>query len=322
MLKYIVKRLLAMIPVVIGVAILIFTIMYFVPGDPAEIILGASSTPETLAALHVKLGLNDPYIVRLVRFLSDTFLHFDLGTSYHVGTKVTGEIIARFPRTVILAVFSVIASALIGIPLGVTAAVHQNRLPDRICMFFSIIFFCIPQFWLALMLVILFSVKLGWLPAYGIGGIEYFIIPCLALMCEGFAMLARQTRSGMLEIIRSDYVITARSQGFSERDVIYKSALPNALIPVITVLGNQFARAIGGTIIIETVFSMPGLGLYMSTAIAQRDYPIIQGCVVFLAILFCVIMLLVDIFYAVVDPRIGAQFEGGGSRRKRRVREA
>ena len=314
MLRYVIKRLIAMIPVVIGVAILIFTIMYFVPGDPARIILGADATPETLEALRNSLGLSDPYPLRLGKFLKSVFLEFDLGTSYFVGTSVNTEIFSRFPRTVVLAVFSVLASTVIGIPLGVTAAVHQNKLSDRICMTASIIFSCIPQFWLALMLVILLSVKLGLLPAYGIGGIEHYVIPCLALTCEGFAMIARQTRSSMLEVIRADYVVTARSQGFPEREIIYQHALPNALMPVITVVGHQFARALGGTIIIETVFSMPGL--YLSSAISQRDYPIIQGTVIFLSILFCIIMLLVDIMYMVVDPRIKGQLVG--NKRKRR----
>ena len=306
-----------MIPVVIGVAILIFSILYFVPGDPAHIILGNDATPELLEEVRGQLGLSDPYIIRLGKFLKETFIDFELGKSWFVGTSVTSEIMMRFPRTIILAVFSVTASAIIGVPLGVTAAVNQNKLPDRICMFLSVLFFCIPTFWLAIMLVILFSVKLGWLPAYGIGGIQYYVIPCLAIMSEGFAMLARQTRSSMLEVIRSDYIATVRSQGFSQREIIYDYALPNALMPVITVLGSRFAHALGGTIIIETVFSIPGLGLYMNTAIARRDYPIIQGCVVLLSIVFCLIMLLVDILYVVVDPRVKGQFVS--SKRKRRV---
>ena len=317
MTRFIIKRLLSMIPVVIGVAILIFSIMYFVPGDPAQIILGNDATAEALAKTREQLGLSDPYFIRLGKFLKQTFIDFDLGKSWFIGTSVTGEIVSRFPRTIILAVFSVIASAIIGVPLGITAAVHQNKLPDRLCMFFSVIFFCVPQFWLALMLVIVLSVNLNLLPAYGIGGIEYYVIPCLAIMCEGFAMLSRQTRSSMLEVIRSDYIVTVRSQGFSQRDIIYKSALPNALMPVITVLGSRFAHALGGTIIIETVFSMPGLGLYMSSAIIARDYPIIQGCVVLLSIVFCLIMLLVDIMYAVIDPRVKGQFVD--IKRKRRV---
>jgi len=319
MLRYVIKRLLIMIPVIIGVAILVFTIMYFVPGDPARVILGSDATPQALAALRQQLGLSDPYLIRLGKFLSNTFLHFNLGTSYFINTSVNGEIFSRFPRTVLLAVFSVAASSAIGIPLGITAATHQNKLADRVCMAVSIVFFCIPQFWLALMLVILFSVKLGWLPAFGIGGIQYYIIPGVALMCGNFAMISRQTRSSMLEVIRSDYVTTVRSQGFSQHDIIYGHALPNALMPVITILGTQFASALGGTIIIETVFSMPGLGLYMSNAITQRDYPIIQGSVVFLSILFCVIMLLVDVLYAVVDPRIKGQFVSGGRKRRAAV---
>lgn len=321
MAKYILKRILIMIPVIICVAILIFSIMYLVPGDPARIILGNNATDEALEAMRNQLGLNDSYFVRLGRFLKETFIDFNLGNSYFTRTSVNGEILSRFPRTLGMAVVSVVISAVLGIPLGVTAAVNQNRLPDRICMFFSVIFFCIPQFWLALMLVILFSVNLGWLPAYGIGSAAHYVIPCIAIVANSFAMLARQTRSSMLEVIRSDYVTTARSQGFSNRSVVYSHALPNALLPVITILGTQFGSALGGTIIIETIFSIPGLGLYMSSAITQRDYPIIQGSVVFLSIFFCAIMLLVDILYVVVDPRVKDQYIGN-RKTKRRLRKA
>lgn len=318
MFRYVKKRLLFMIPVVIGVAVLIFTIMYFTPGDPAMVILGSNATVEEVESLREVLGLNGGYFVRLFRFLKSTFIEFDLGKSWTTLSPITGEIASRFPRTVLLAVISVCASALIGIPLGVTAAVHQDGIIDRICMVVATVFSCIPNFWFALMCVLLFSLKLGWLPAYGIGGPEYYVIPCIAILTHSFAGLSRQTRSAMLEVIRSDYVVTARAQGFPERDVIYKYALPNAMIPVITLLGSSFARGLGGTLIIETVFSMPGLGLYIRDAIAARDYPIVQGSVVFLAIMFSFIMLLVDLLYASVDPRIKAQYVDMGKRRTKK----
>lgn len=314
MVKYTIRRLLIMIPIILGVAVLIFTIMYFTPGDPARTILGASASEEELAVMRDYLGLNQPYIVRLGKFLSDTFLHFDLGTSLISNQSVAAEIGIRFPRTVFLSLFVMVVGTLIGIPLGVTAAVHQDGWADRFCMIFSMAFTCIPDFWLALMLIIVFSLRLNWFPSYGIGGIEYYILPCISLVFGSFARLARHTRSSMLEVIRSDFATTAKASGYSEHDVIWKHVLPNAMIPVITQLGQEFAGRLGGTIIIEAVFSMPGIGLYMSTAVSQRDYPVVQGCVVFLAILFCLIMLGVDLAYAAFDPRIKAQYVNGGKR--------
>jgi peptide/nickel transport system permease protein len=197
----------------------------------------------------------------------------------------------------------------IGIPLGVTAAVHHNGFADRLCMFIALLGVSIPSFWLGLMLVRLFALNLGILPAYGVGGIQYFIMPCICNSFAGIATQARQTRSSMLDVIRSDYISTARAKGVSERDVIYKHALPNALIPVITVLGNGLANIFGGAVVIETVFSIPGIGMYMTSAIGNRDYPVVRGCVVLLAIVFSFVVLLVDLVYAFVDPRIRAQFE-------------
>ena len=197
-------------------------------------------------------------------------------------------------------------------PLGVNAAVHQNKFQDRISMLLALIGVSLPNFWVALALVILFAIKLQWLPAYGIGGIQYYILPVIAGSLDGIAQQARQTRSSMLEVIRSDFVTTARSQGFTEQKILYKYALPNGLIPVLQVLGNLFARSLGGALIIENVFSIPGLGTYLSTGIANRDYPIVRGCVVLLAITFSIIMLLVDVGFANLDPRIKAQYENEG----------
>lgn len=316
MARYIAKRLLMMIPVVLGVAILIFTIMYFTPGDPAAIVLGGSPTQVQIEAKREEMGLNEPYLVRLGEFLSDTFLHFDLGTSYITNSSVAKELFSRIPRTLIISMVCMLMQIGIGIPLGITAAVHQNGLADRFCMLVALAGVSIPSFWLGMMLVIVFSLNLGWLPAYGIGGFQYYILPCLATAFGGIATQARQTRSSMLEVIRSDYITTARAKGLSERDILYKHALPNALIPVITVIGNGFGMMLSGAVVIETVFSIPGTGIYMMSAINNRDYPVVQGTVVFLAITFSVIMLLVDLVYAFVDPRIKAQYEGKKKRKK------
>lgn len=310
MAKYIGKRLLMMIPVVVGVAILIFTIMYFVPGDPAAIVLGSDATQAEIEVKREEMGLNRPYIVQLGEYLSNVFFRFDFGNSYMFNTSVSSELFARLPRTLLIGAICMLLQVAIGIPLGVTAAVHQNGLADRFCMFIALLGVSIPGFWLGLMLVLLFSLHLGWLPAYGIGGLQYYILPCIANAFPGIAAQSRQTRSSMLEVIRSDYVTTARSKGMSERSVIYRHALPNALIPVITVIGNGFGMMLAGTVVIESVFSIPGVGTYMTNAIAQRDYPVIEGSVIILAILFSLIMLAVDLIYAFVDPRIKAQYQG------------
>lgn len=319
--RYVLKRLLIMIPTIICVAILIFSIMYIAPGDPVEIMLGPSATPEDVLAKRIDLGLEDPYFVQLGRFLYNTFIKFDLGRSYMFNTSVSNEITARFPRTLIFAFAAMVIDIVVGTPLGVSAAVHQNGWGDRICMFISMAFVSIPSFWLALMMVLLFSVKLNLLPPYGVGGIQYWIMPVIANSVGGIAGQARQTRSSMLEVIRSDYVTTARAKGVKERDIIYKHALPNGLIPLITMCGQRLAASLGGTLIIENVFSIPGMGTYLTDGITNRDYPIVLATVVFLAIVFCFIMLLLDLCYAFVDPRIRAQYESSSARKRKKNRE-
>lgn len=316
--RYIIKRLLWMIPVMLGIAILIFSIMYICPGDPAQAMLGAGATQVQLAAKRAEMGLNDPYIVRLGRYLSQVFLHFDLGTSYMYGTPVLEGLMSRMQYTLVIALICMLLQICVGTPLGIVAATHRNGIADRICMFVALLGVSIPAFWLALMLVVVFAVNLGWLPTYGVGGIEYFILPCLANCFAGIATQARQTRSSMLEVIRSDYITTAKAKGLSQRDILMKHALPNALIPIITIIGNGMGMMLGGTVIIENVFSIPGVGSYMTSAINQRDYPIVMGGVLVLGLIFSLIMLLVDIVYAYVDPRIKAQYEG----KKRRKQHA
>lgn len=310
MIKYIVKRLLLMIPVVLGVTILIFTIMYFTPGDPAQIALGPNATAAEVAAKRMELGLNDPFFIRLGRYLRDVYLHFDLGTSYLTGKAVAAELLERFPRTALISVMCMLISIAVGIPLGINAAIHQDGLWDRLSMFIALFGVSMPNFWLALMLVIVFALRLGILPAYGLDGLQYYILPCVSLSFGGIAQQARQTRSSMLEVVRSDYIVTARAKGLSEWSVILKHALPNALIPVITVAGTQFGYMLGGALVIETVFSIPGIGMYLINGISSRDYMVVQGCVVVLAIAFSFVMLGVDLIYAFVDPRIKSMYRG------------
>ena len=315
MIRYILKRLLLMIPILAGVAILIFTLMYFVPGDPVEIILGSAATQAQVEAVRQEMGLNQPYLVRLASFLKQLVIDRSLGNSFIYGTSVAGELATRFPKTLTIAAFSILLSTIIGIPLGISAAIHANKPQDHISMFVSMIGVSMPNFWLALMLVVLFALQLHWLPSSGDKGAKYYILPIVANAVGGIAGIARLTRSSMLEVIHADYVTTARAKGVSERHVIWQHALPNALIPIITMLGGRFGGQLGGTVVIEQVFSIPGVGAYLIDSINNRDYNAVQGSVLYIAFTFSVVMLLVDLVYAYVDPRIKAQYEGQSKKR-------
>lgn len=298
--------------VIISAAFVIFTIMYFVPGDPAKIMLGEGVPVEMIEAKREELGLNDPYLVRLGRFLSDTFLHFNLGNSYSTGLPITVELVARLPRTIALGVAGILVDALIAIPLGIIAGLKVGKWQSTVLSVGAMVLACLPDFWVALMLIILFSVKLGVLPSFGIGGIEYYIMPVIAISIGGIGGELRQTRSGMLDVMKSDFVTTARAKGVPERRVVLRHMLPNALIPVVTVVGASFARVIGGTVIIEQIFAIPGVGMYMLDAINSRDYPVVQGSVLILAAMTSLTMLLVDLIYALIDPRIKASYSKKG----------
>lgn len=308
--KYVIKRLLWLIPIVIGVAILIFTIMYFVPGDPATVILSLNATDEEILAKRAELGLDQPYIVQLGRYLSNVFLHFDFGKSYLNNTSIAGEIMTRFPRTLLLCAITMVVAIVVGIPLGVIAGTHQGKFWDSFCMVLSMLGVSMPAFWVALMLVMVFSYQLNWFPAIGYDSIKNFILPAIAGSFNGLAIIARQTRSSMLDAVHSDYITTAKAKGVSQHDVIWKHALPNSLLPVLTVSGTTFGKMLGGTVVIESIFSIPGIGTYMINGINNRDYPVVEACVIFLAILFSLVMLLVDVGYAYVDPRIKARYIG------------
>ncbi len=309
--RYILKRLLWMIPIIVGVTILIFTIMYNVPGDPAAIILGADASAEELEAKREELGLNDGYVTRLLNYMEDLFLHFDFGKSYITGRSIGADLLSRLPRTLAMCAACIGIAMLIGIPLGVNAAVHHGGFWDSASMVIALAGVSMPTFWVALLLVLLFSLHLGWLPSVGYTEPIHYVLPCIANSFSSMAMQARQTRSSMLEVIRSDFVTTARAKGLSERKVIFGHALPNALIPVLTVAGSNFGKMLGGTVVIETIFSIPGIGGYMIDGVHSRDYPVVTGSVIFLAVMFSVIMLLIDLLYAVVDPRIRSQYFSG-----------
>ena len=308
MYKYILKRLVLLIPVMLGVTLLVFAIMYLTPGDPAQLILGESAPKEAVAALREKMGLNDPFFMQYFRFVKNALVG-DFGRSYTTGREVFAEIFARFPNTVVLAVLGVIISILIGIPVGIISATKQYSLTDSFSMVLALLGVSMPVFWLGLMLILLFSVKLGIFPSGGFDGFKSVILPSIALGVGSAAIVTRMTRSSMLEVIRQDYIRTARAKGVAEKVVINKHALKNALIPIITVVGLQFGGLLGGAVLTESVFSWPGVGRLMVDAIRQKDTPTVLASVVFLAVVYSVVNLLVDLLYAFVDPRIKSQYK-------------
>ena len=308
MIRYIMKRLFWTIVIVLGAAFVIFTILYFTPGDPARLMLAAEATDEQIEEMRVLLGINGSYLEQLGRFFYNTFLRFDLGTSWTYQVPVMEELLRRLPRTLYIGIASMILNVVIGVSLGAYAAVHQGKWQDSLTMAIAMVFISFPNFWVALMMILLFSVKLNLLPSYGIGGVEYYIMPVIACAIGPIATNARQARSAMLEVKRADYITTARAKGQQEKLVIRRHMLPNAMMPIITSVGGAFARIVAGAAVIESLFSIPGVGLYMLTGINSRDYPVIRGCVLFFAVFTSIAMLLVDLVYAYVDPRIKAQY--------------
>ena len=301
-----------MIPVLLGVAFLVFAILSLTPGDPGTIILGITAKPEDIASLNEQFGYNKPLLIRFFSYIKDIVLHFNLGVSYQTREPVINDIMAKFPNTLKLTIFSMSLSAIIGISFGIISAVKQYSALDHICVVTALVFACIPGFWLGLMLMMLFSLKLGWLPSYGAESLKNFILPTLTVSMTSAAGLLRLTRSAMLETIRQEYIRTAKAKGASKKRIIIKHALRNALMPVVTTLGTSFGASLGGAIIAETVFAMPGMGTLITTAIRQKDIPMVMGSTLFLAVLFSLIILLVDILYAVIDPRIMDKYKKGG----------
>ena len=309
MIKYIIKRVLMMIPIILAVTIIIFTLMNFVPGDPATISAGGEKiSEEQLDAIRESMGLDRPFFERLGMYIYNVFFHLDFGISYTNGSAVGPEILARFFTTFRIAIGGMVLMIIIGVPIGIRSAVRANTAEDRFSMFVTLLGNSMPLFWLALLLVLLFSLTLKWLPSYGSNSFKHFILPIVCVALEGMAGIARQTRSSMLEVIRSDYITTAWSKGLPERSITYGHALPNALIPIITVIGSQFGRLIGGVVVVETIFSIRGLSVYLLNGINTRDYPVVQGCLIVIAFLFSMVMLISDLFYTFVDPRIKARY--------------
>lgn len=310
MYKYVLKRLILLIPIILGITFIVFSIMSLTPGDPGRLILGTSAPQEAIDKLNHELGYDKPFLVRYADYVRNAVIG-DFGKSYRTNKPVFKEIFARFPTTLTLAVLGVLTSVIIGIPIGILSAVKQYSKLDIISTTAAMLMASVPGFWLGLMLIILFSLKLGWLPSNGIDTFSALILPTITLALPSAANIIRMTRSTMLETIRQDYIRTARSKGAVERTIIWKHALRNALLPVITVIGMDFGALLGGTILIESIYSIPGLGMLMLTAIRMKDIPQVMAAVIFLASLFSIIMLMVDLIYAYIDPRLKSQYAKG-----------
>ncbi len=307
MLKYFINRLVQLIPVVLGVTMLIFLIMQMASGDPARLILGELATQEQVNELREEMGLNQPVVVQYGRYLWNCF-HGDFGSSYVKSRSVTSEVLSRFPYTMSLAVVSLLLTVVFSVPLGIWAAVHQNKPLDNGIMVFSLIGISMPVFWLGLLLMIVFSLHFRLLPSSYDGSFASYILPAACLVFPNMATVTRTTRSSMLETIRQDYVRTAKAKGCSRRIAIYKHAFSNALIPTITVVGIQMGQLMGGSVLVEQIFGWPGLGRLMIESINYRDTPMVLGCVILLTIACSVLNLVVDLCYAWVDPRIRSQY--------------
>lgn len=300
---YILRRLLLLIPVLLGVAIIIFSMVRLLPGDPAVAIAGVHATEEYVEQVRTEMGLDEPLPLQFGIFLGDLF-QGDLGNSTRTKKPVTEEIWPRFINTLQLTIVALFLATIIGIIAGVISATKPYSLFDQLSMFFSLFGISAPVFWLGLILMLIFSVQLGWLPSSGKGTIWHLVLPSVTLAAQSTALIARMTRSSMLEVLKQDYVTTARAKGLKESTVNIKHSLRNAMIPIITILGLRFGILLGGAVLTESVFSWPGVGRLMVDSISARDYPVVQGAVLLLALCFVFINLLVDVIYAFLDPRI------------------
>ncbi len=311
MISILIRRIASLIVTLLVVSLLIFTVMNLLPGDPAAIMLGTSATPETLAALRTQMGLDEPLVVRYLAWLAGV-LQGDLGQSYTYGVPVAGLILERLAVTLPLALMAVVMSVAIAVPLGVAAARRHNGLFDYLAGAFSYVSIAVPAFWVGLLLIIAFSTKLGWMPAGGFpgwnaglwAGLAALLMPAIALALPQAGVLTRVARSAVLDVMGEDFVRTARAKGLSDRAAVWRHALPNALIPVVTMIGLQFTFLIAGAVLVENVFNLPGLGRLALQALSQRDIIVMQDVVLFFSALVIVMNFLVDLAYLVIDPRL------------------
>lgn len=301
--NYILRRLLLTIPVILGVSTLVFLFIHLIPGDPIQVMLGESARPADVSKLRHGLGLDKPLPEQYLLFLKGLATG-NLGVSIHTNQPILTTILERYPATLELMVSAMLVALLLAIPLGVIAASRQYSLLDNGAMFCSLLGISMPNFWLGPLLILLFAVQLNWLPVSGRGSWQHLMLPAVTLGIHLMAILTRMTRSSVLEILHEDYITTARSKGLREGIVIFKHALRNALIPVITIIGFQCGALLSGALITETIFAWPGLGRLTITAIQKRDYPLVQGCVLVIALSYVLVNLLTDLAYAWADPRI------------------
>lgn len=312
MYRYVIKRILMIIPILLGVSLIIFSIVHLSPGDPAQNILGPEASQAQIAELNHKLGYDRPFFVQYFLYMKNLLLRFDMGRSWYTNVEVGSEIVARLPLTIEIAFYGILGAAILGIPLGVLSAVKQYSSIDFISVVISMFLAALPIFWLGMVLQLIFSLKLGLLPSSGTGAWIYLIMPTLSLALPYAAQELRYTRSSMLESIRQDFVRTARAKGAPEKIVIWKHALGNALLPVITITGINFGALIGGAVVIESLFNLPGLGMLLVKGVTLKDVPVVMGCTLTLSSIYCLVMLIIDLLYGFADPRIKALYIRGG----------
>ena len=315
MIKYVIKRILMMIPILMGISLIVLIFIHIAPGDPAKMILGNEATVEEIEELRDKMGLNDPFFVQYFSFFKNV-LHGDFGRSYSNNRVILDEMMQRLRYTVVIAALSTVLAVFIGIPLGIYAATHQYTWKDNAAIALSLAAISMPSFWFALLMIQLFSIKLGILPTAGVESWKGWVMPIISLALGHTAMITRMMRSNLLEVIRQDFITTARAKGQSEFKVLYKHALKNAVIPIVMIVASMFGMALGGSMISEIIYSVPGLGNYMLTGLTGRDYPIIRATSFFMSLISSLVILFIDLAFAFIDPRIRSQYT-----RKRREKQ-
>lgn len=310
MIKYVLRRLIAMIPVILALIFVVFTIMYLTPGDPTAIILGNEYSDVASAKLKAELGLDKPFIIQFFNYVGD-LLQGDFGTSYITREPVSEQLLSRFPNTAKVVVGAMLVCVCLGVPIGVYSGTKPYSFVSNVTMVLGLLGVSLPIFWLGLLLILFFSVYLGWLPSSGIDSFAHLILPSIALGANYMANIMRTTRSSMLEVVRQDYIRTAKAKGVSEKNIVRHHALKNAMMPTITVIGMNIGALLGGVVLTETVFSIPGTGRMLVESINKRDTPSVLGCLIIMAVCVAVSNLIVDLIYAYIDPRIKAQYSGG-----------
>lgn len=318
MLRYFVRRILLMIPVLLGVSIIVFLLQAVAPGNPATLQLGYDAPQQAIDEWNAKYDLDKPLIVQYGKYMWNLITKGELGLSYRTGQSVNAEIASRVWVSLKLGFFSTLFAALIGIPLGIVSAKYHGKFLDAFARIFGIAGISLPNFWFAFMMIMWFSVDLKWFPVSGLYGPEYYVLPVAVMAILGSASMLRITRSAILDNLFQDYVRTARAKGQTERRIMSHHIIKNSLIPIANIVGMQFAGSMGGTTVTETVFVITGLGMYLVAGVNNRDYNVLRACVLVIAFTVCVMNLLVDLFYAFVDPRVKAQFAKPGAARKRK----